>query len=177
MSVEQSRVFFALNPDSDTRRRLAAISAGLDAGAGSKVPPENYHLTLLFLGSVERSLLPELSAAAARIESAPFRLDIDLAGWWPGPEVLWLGPTRAPTGLQYLAERLSQQAQAMDLLTTIPVLKPHITLLRPAQDPVVLPEFKHFTWQVDAFCLMESISQPEGVRYQILENWPLSTPA
>ena len=177
MTVEQSRIFFALNPDTGTRQRLEAISAGLDANASSKVPPENYHLTLLFLGSVKRSLLPELMAAAAQIESAPFRLDIDLAGWWPKPEILWLGPTLAPNALQYLAEQLSRQAQAMGLLTTVSILKPHITLLRHAKAPLALPEFEGFSWPVDSFCLMESISQPDGVRYQILESWPLSTPA
>ena len=177
MTVEQSRIFFALNPDSVTRHRLEAISAGLDAHARSKVPPENYHLTLLFLGSVKRSLLPELLAAAAQIESAPFSLDIDQAGWWPKPKILWLGPTLAPNALHSLAEQLSRQAQAMGLLTTITMLKPHITLLRHVKGPVALPEFEGFSWQVDSFCLMESISQPDGVRYQILENWPLSISA
>lgn len=173
MANDRTRVFFALNPDPDTRRQLQRVSTGISDHAGRKVPAANYHLTLLFLGSVEQSILPELVQAGSRIESAPFGLIIDQAGWWREPGVLWLGPTDSPAALLALGNQLIALAESLDLLTTIPTLRPHITLLRQVRSPVELPSFSQITWQVGSFCLMESVSRRTGVSYRVLESWPL----
>lgn len=173
MANDRARVFFALNPDLETRQQLQSVSTGISDRAGRKVPAANFHLTLLFLGSVEQSLLPELVQAGNRIESAPFVLTIDQAGWWSQPGVLWLGPTASPPALLALENQLTALAQSLDLLTTIPTLKPHITLLRQVRSSVELPSFRQINWQVGSFCLMESINQSKGVSYRILESWPL----
>lgn len=173
MASDRARVFFALNPDPDTRQQLQSVSTGISDHAGRKVPAANYHLTLLFLGSVEQTLLSELVQAGNRVESTSFGLTIDQAGCWPQPGVLWLGPTESPPALLSLEDQLTDLAQSLDLLTSIPTHKPHITLLRQVRSSVELPAFGRIHWQVRSFCLMESINQPKGISYRILESWPL----
>ncbi len=56
------RLFFALWPDPPTRTALAMLVDGLPLVGGRRVPAENLHLTLAFLGNVD-----EGAAAAARV--------------------------------------------------------------------------------------------------------------
>jgi 2'-5' RNA ligase len=51
--------------------------------------------------------------------------------------------------------------------------QPHLTLFRKVnQLPRDLPE-PDFDWPISDFRLVESLTHPEGVRYQSLQSWPL----
>jgi len=51
----------------------------------------------------------------------------------------------------------------------------HITLARRARH---LPDVKiePITWRAEAFSLVESCSEPEGVLYRVIKQWPLIKP-
>jgi 2'-5' RNA ligase len=70
------RLFVALDLPPLVKAQLAALSGGIP---GAKwIPPENYHLTLRFIGEIEPWLAEEVDAALAAIR-AP-RFDLALAG-------------------------------------------------------------------------------------------------
>ena len=70
----------------------------LHINTGRRVPPENFHITLVFLGNVEEQAIAALTGAAEGMGIPGFRLQINHGGWWKRAKVAWLAPayTRAP---------------------------------------------------------------------------------
>lgn len=102
------------------------------------VPPESYHLTLRFLGSVEADGAEALatSAAAAVAPLAPFSARLGALGAFPTsrrPRVVVLGVT--PEGpLRFLAARLEEVAVAAGLSPEARPFRAHLTLGRVRRD-------------------------------------------
>ena len=90
------RLFFALWPDNAVRGRLAEVAGLLPMNTGRRVPPDNFHITLVFLGNVQEQVVPELDAAAERLRQPGFSLQIDRCGWWNRAKVAWLAPAYHP---------------------------------------------------------------------------------
>lgn len=70
------RLFVALPLPEALREQLSDLAGGLPGARW--VPPENYHLTLRFIGEVEGWRADELDEALAGIRARPF--DLQLAG-------------------------------------------------------------------------------------------------
>ncbi len=70
------RLFAALEIPRDAAMRLSMLRGGLPGARW--VEPENYHLTLFFLGDIDARLADEAVAALDRVEAAPF--DLTLSG-------------------------------------------------------------------------------------------------
>ena len=96
---EQLRLFVAVMLPAEARETIARLIHALRAADVSGlrlVDPEGVHLTLKFLGNVDRSLLPTLTDAldAAGDGAAPFALQLSGVGAFPerrSPRVLWAG--------------------------------------------------------------------------------------
>ena len=75
MRAERARVFFALWPDAPVRDALSQAGAVAQAECGGKATPsDKIHLTLVFIGDVERSSIAALRECADRVEAEPFEL-------------------------------------------------------------------------------------------------------
>src|SRR5262245_57348130 len=73
MSSEHAlrRLFFALWPDSEMQAALAEVTRRWVSGIGGKpIPPENFHFTLAFLGSMDERRVPELEPIAESVAAA-----------------------------------------------------------------------------------------------------------
>jgi RNA 2',3'-cyclic 3'-phosphodiesterase len=65
------RLFFALWPDATMQSALGeATRAIVSSSDGAPVPPQNFHFTLAFLGSVPESRIADLTPIAARVALA-----------------------------------------------------------------------------------------------------------
>ena len=146
-------VGLALGPELG-ERALAPVQALLDPGAWRLGRAEGLHVTLAFLGDVERGLLPGLSAALAReLAGAPApRLVLDRAGAFPRPgaeRVLWLGLREEPEGAGRLAELARRAAVAARAAGAAPredagrPFHPHVTVARPRRPPGRAPAAFH----------------------------------
>lgn len=182
-----SRLFFALWPDDKTRGALAGLCQAISAKGFKWVRPDNLHVTLVFLGGVDKETGVLLGKSVAEVAAQAFTLTFDRLSYWSKPKVLCLTTPQpaqdgfmdekgAMAGAKMLVGSLTAVAAQLGLPTDPRPYIPHITLARHA---LYLPkvEVEPIVWQADAFCLMESCSGPDGVRYNVLQQWPLLKPA
>lgn len=128
------RLFLAVALDDDTRHALAAhLDAHLDAPLpGSKVPPENWHVTLRFLGKMDDVQHDVLVAHfAEHLDVDRFRLRFGGLGAFPRPRkatVAWLA-VAAPE-LDRLAGLAEEAAITAGCMPEERPFHPHLTLAR-----------------------------------------------
>ncbi|WP_153109092.1 RNA 2',3'-cyclic phosphodiesterase [Propionivibrio limicola] len=174
------RLFFALWPPADARRRLAAgATSGARLLGGRATRVETIHLTLVFLGEVAEAQLPLVLAAGERVRSAPFELRIDQLGYWRHNRLLWAGCTTMPPELQSLVDDLRQALTEAGIAFDDAKRRfvPHVTLVRKVPEARVagsLPVIKPILWSCARFALVESQLTEHGSVYRMLKEWPLA---
>ena len=138
------------------------------------MPPENLHVTLVFLGDINPRQQMQLSQGAETIQTGPFSLNLNQMGYWPKQQIAFLGADAIPDELQDLVSQLKSLVRKTGLRVEQRAYQPHITLARrceqPPATPILSPAFDlHF----DSFDLVESQRHKTGARYQSLNAWPL----
>ena len=151
------RIFVALDLDDDVRYGLAAHLAEWLPLPGSAPPPANWHITLRFIGKIDR---PGYETLLARLDGAalggPFALGFGGLGAFPRPgraTVLWLGTAAGSDDLQGLAAGVESAVVEAGLVPEERPFHPHLTLsrIRPRQDVRALIE------AVPAFPLQQAV--------------------
>lgn len=138
-------------------------------------PPENFHVTLAFLGDVTSRQLDPLVEQLDRVSGTPFGLSIDEVGYFPRPGILWVGPAETPRPLAQLARDVQAAARRAGLQVEKRTFRPHITLARRCDSPPPLSARPPaFDVQFDDFALFESVSGRRGVHYEVVARWPLA---
>ena len=166
------------------RRQISACQQSLSfhnasARCAQPVKPENLHLTLHFLGAVADDQMDALRSRLAKVEQTRFELQLQGFGYFVAPRIVWLGLNTTPSSLlQLIASLEGAVAEALPgLKHSADNFIAHISLCKNA---AVLPESTSCApihWAVDEFALVESINTAEGVVYQVLQRWPLISPA
>jgi len=169
----------------NTERLFVSLSlppAGKDALAGlqEKLPgvawgaPEQFHLTMRFLGDVETSLAVRIEDALAAIRVEPFLLPLGGVGRFPprGPvRVLWASVGRGHTRLHQLRKKIDDAALAAGWRGELRNFDPHITLGRVEDDaePETIDQwlkshrdFEGPIFRINTFELMASELRPGG---------------
>ena len=178
---EVQRLFFALWPDAAVRRAIAAATRQLEAGCrigGRPLAPARYHLTLQFLGDFDpqaQSVIDAAIVAADDVRMRCFELQLDRSGSFGGRRVGWLGPARAPAGLQDLSTALGQALDRHGVPREGegpgPWI-PHVTVLRGMHRSLPALDVPPLAWAVDGFVLVRST--PGGAGYDVLQHWALA---
>ena len=173
----RQRLFFALWPDDSVRQSLASIASKSLKRRGRKVPAENLHLTLAFLGYVSPEVRGRVESMADGITAAPFTLEFTHLGVWPRPRVIWSGCEQTPLALTALVDALRRGLKACGVKPEVRPYRVHLTLARKAS---VAPDFGEahapVSWSVEGFHLVESKTLSSGAEYKILRSWPLRGP-
>lgn len=174
----QSRVFFALWPTPELRRRLHRETRRLHHLLdGRPTRPDTLHLTLVFIGTVDNRRLPELAAVASRIRCAAFDLRFDQVDCWRHNRIAHLGTARPPMALLDLVAQLSGHLKAAGVVFDERAYTPHITLVRKADcsrmDRNENPAPEPIDWFARDFVLVRSSLRPDGAHYEQLGRWPL----
>lgn len=159
------RLFVALRPPRAARDELAsAIAALLEATPELRwIRPENWHLTLAFLGAVEQPtadrLLESLERVAVRY--GPLQLSLAGAGRF-GQQVLWAGIAGDREPLGRLADSVRAGARCAGIEAEARPYRGHLTLARGApgvdlRTPVArLRGFTGSPWTAAELHLVES---------------------
>lgn len=177
------RLFVAIRPPEDVRDLL--IDAMDDSPALRWVGDEQLHLTLRFIGEVERPAANDVAAALDRIRSPAFDLRVNGVGKFEKRNggALWAGvePKAPVAGLAAKVERALQQA---GLDPEHRAFSPHITLARwnrrnsEAVDAFLTrnADLRSEPFQVDRFILFESKLSRHGAHYEVVAEFPLDAP-
>lgn len=169
MSTEHSRLFVTLWPDEQVRADLRAYRNAWEwPRAAAAMHADRLHLTLHFLGSQPRELLPALADALA-VPFTPFDLDLGSPDVWRHGSAV-LEPRTAPEALLALHATLGQALQSVGITPEERPFRPHVTLGRHASGAVPPHRNPHIDWHVTGFALVESI--PDHGGYTILRSYP-----
>lgn len=174
MTNETERLFFALWPDEPVRARLGHLARKLVHKNGRPVAAENLHITLVFLGSVTAARRACVEAVAGGIQGKGFRLTLDRIGHWPKPRILWAGPSDTPAELLALVRDLSEGLRSCDFTPEARPYQAHLTLARKVSRARPGLTMDPVAWDINRFCLVRSLTLPEGVKYEVLASWPLA---
>lgn len=172
---DTQRLFFALWPNEPVREQIDLLARQHVHKNGKRTRRENHHITLVFLGSVEAERRACLEESASGVVAAPFELALDRFGYWMRPRILWLGASHMPAALLDLVAQLNTGMQACGLSPETRPFQAHVTLARKlSRGPSSSPQVATVLWPISTFCLIESLLTPEGSRYQVLREWPLT---
>ena len=170
---EVQRLFFALWPDAALQ---SCIHTALEPIVGAHVQPTpvaDLHITLVFLGSTPQAQRHCYEQVAASMSVAPFELSLQHIGHWPKPRILWLGPDTQPDALLALVQSLNNGLQACGYTPETRPYQAHMTLARKVSRSLSQARIEPIRWHVDHFALVASRTESTGVRYRVLETWPL----
>ena len=166
------RLFFALWPPPEAARELSAWARVVQAGCGGKATSEpNIHLTLAFLGEVDRV---KAGAAGREVGAARFDFPVDAARYWTHNRIVWVGPQHMPDALADLARQLHAALAKVGFALEDRPFAAHVTLLRKAGKPGTLPALPPVAWPVDEFLLVRSRPASAGSEYEAIERFPLA---
>ena len=127
---------------------------------GTIVPPENFHLTLAFLGEVEQKRLNNIKSAMNKIESKPFSIYLNgkISSFKRSREkekIYFLQCDRSED-LESLERHLTQNLKDCDFKLEDRAFKAHITLFRRAYAKENLGSYDGFKEKVNEIVLMLS---------------------
>jgi 2'-5' RNA ligase len=184
------RLFLSLQPQPELIQRLLEVQAALpgDSWTLKTVPPEQFHLTLHFLGETPERLLEdlgkELGACANRFR--PFDLACGGLGafpHWEDPRVLWIGVHDRAGKLKELFEATKKILNSYRLFKLNEDFQPHLSLARvtdlktswdPAKIQGLLSQWEHLgKLAVEGFHLTQSHLGPGGAKHEVLKEFKL----
>lgn len=173
MGPGTQRLFFALWPDDRVRRALGELAERGGLRHGRRVPLENLHITLVFLGAVTPEQRACVESVAGTLRVPAFLLTLDRTGWWRRPQVFWAGASEVPPPLLTLVDGLRSGCQGCGFPPEERPFAAHATLARKVAGPPRGDAPGALAWPVEAFSLVESHLAPEGSVYRVLRTWPL----
>lgn len=176
MSGASARLFFAAWPGRDLQEALGGIALDLQRECGGRaVPARNIHLTLVFLGDVERDRLGRFQDIAAAIPAPrAMELSVDRVGYWGHNRIVWAGVNDCPAALPELVSRLEQALLPEGIRPERRPYVPHVTLLRNALRAPAVAGLAAIAWRIARFSLLESVPRERGRTYEVLQDWPLT---
>jgi 2'-5' RNA ligase len=178
------RLFTGLEVPSDIARSLSTLRGGLPGARW--VDPENYHITLRFIGDVDDDIAHEVASLLGRVKRGPFELRLDgvtsFGGKKPRAVVATVSPSPALMEAQAEQERLMQR---IGLEPEGRKYTPHVTLarLRAASSRDVADYlsarglFGTPPFQVSRFVLFSSRASVGGGPYVVEASYPLRAAA
>ncbi|MGE0844734.1 MAG: RNA 2',3'-cyclic phosphodiesterase [Flavobacteriaceae bacterium] len=174
------RLFTGIEIPEATRRAISQLRAGVPGARW--IDPENYHLTLRFVGDVDRRMAQEIAEALDRVERPAFDISFGSVGAFGGnrPHALWAGVRASPELMDLQAEQ-ERLMQRIGLPAEGRKYQPHVTIarLRGASLPDVARyldtygDFRAEPLTVGRFVLFSARQFEGGGPYLVEEAFPL----
>ena len=173
------RLFVAIRPPSEVRAWLLRRMGGV--GGARWQSEDQLHLTLRFIGEVERPTAEDVATALASVRVAPFEAEPSGIGAFEHrgrPEALWAG-VEPQKPLKALHSKVDLACVRAGLEPERRSYLPHITLARLGRDCGSVAGLleqeggaRGPTFSVDGFGLFESRRGPDGATYSLIEHYP-----
>lgn len=166
------RLFFGIYPDLPANQLLQRIQAQT-ACAGKPTAPQNFHVTLIFVGEREDAELGRIERAAASVSVPPFTLRLEHYDVFKRIGLLACVPARTPVELLSLHKRLLGALRECGVHIRSR-LYPHLTLFRKIEGVPAERELPAAVeWRVASFALVESSLRPDKAHYRIVREYKL----
>ncbi|MFY0693367.1 MAG: RNA 2',3'-cyclic phosphodiesterase [Paracoccaceae bacterium] len=179
------RVFVAIDIPETIRAEITALQSAIPVGR--RVPAENLHLTLRFLGEQPERAVEEAHEALSGLQAAPFQLQLAGVGSFGSrsPQVIYadLAPS---SELAELERRITRALRQAGLAFPRQRFRPHVTLVRlpkivagveleRIRDSLAdQAAFRGSVFEVHSFALYRSTLSPRGALHELLASYPLS---
>ena len=168
------RLFVALALPASVQAALAAWGSAAAPPGMRRLPPENLHVTLAFLGSRSESDA-DLVAGVVRAVARPVgELAVDRALWLPPkrPGVLSAALRAGPALAALHADLVAALTDAIGFEPERRPLRPHVTVARArGREPLRSTELERppqLSFEPEALVLYRSHTGPGGARYEPL---------
>lgn len=174
------RLFVAIRPPRAARERLLALMQGI---RGARWQDDTQlHLTLRFIGEVDRHCAEDIAAVLGQIRFPAFEIAVEGADSFEKkgrPSALWVGVAPRPP-LQKLRNKIESALRTLGLEPDHRIFLPHITIARlnASSGPVggFIADHAALTgpvFTVAHFDLFESTLSRAGAHYEIIARYPL----
>lgn len=171
-----ARLFFAAWPAAELQEKLGSLAQELKRECGGRATAaSNIHLTLAFLGDVERSRVARFESIAASIKARRFDLLVEHVEYWQHNRIVWGGVNESPDALHALVNDLGSALAPEGFRPERRPYVPHITLLRNARRAPLASAIAPVGWPVSRLALVESARSESGRAYEVLREWPLGS--
>lgn len=143
---------------------------------GRVSPPENWHITIRFLDTVDRVTYERFLSGLDPLPETAFPIALDGFGAFPNPRkatVFWAGVGRGSRELEVLNETAEEAAVSAGLLPEERPFHPHLTLSRvrpPADVRRLVEEELSLSWRCDRLIVYRSHLGRGGARYEPLDS-------
>ena len=174
------RLFVAIRPPETVREQLLDLMEGMP---GMRWQDDGQlHLTLRFIGEVERPVAEDLTAALRHVHFDRFSIALESVGKFEKHRngALWAG-VQPKEQLKALNAKVERACQSAGLEPERRAYYPHITLARWKGRAARLDGFleRHSgltsePWEAREFILYESHLGRNGAHYEAIERFPLS---
>jgi len=173
------RLFVAIRPPAAVRTLLRAIMHGVRGARWQD--DDQLHLTLRFIGEVDRHLAEDIAAALGTVHHPPFTIALNGIGSFEkrGGGALWAGVTPHDE-LKALHKKIDQACQRIGVEPDTRAYLPHITIARTGRSAGPIDALVEASgvlasaqFMVDTFYLYESDLTPSGAIYSIIARYPL----
>jgi len=174
------RLFVAIRPPEAVRARLLAAMGGV--GGARWQSEDQLHLTLRFIGEVDRHRAEDVHAALGGVHHPAFEIALAGVGSFDRrgePTTLWAG-VAPQEPLKTLHNKVDQAIARVGIEPDRRTFAPHITLARLPRGARPVGSFLQDSGRlasppfgVEDFCLYESRLTPEGAVYSIVERYSL----
>jgi 2'-5' RNA ligase len=162
------RLFVSLRP---SRQAVAHLTAALSGRRSS--PPDQWHVTLAFLGEVAHPEVLYDGLRAAAGTTPPFELHLAGGGAFTGPRAVWTGLAGDLDGLGALASEVHQACRDAGVSLAQRRFRPHLTVGKTGRiDPALLNSYTGPPWRVHDVELVHSVLGKQ-VTHTVLERFPL----
>lgn len=174
------RAFFGLPLPEERRQALSAYVAACAAMAPEFrwVPPANLHLTVRFIGGIDRVAADDIADRLAGAGLRAFGISVGGLGTFKRGRlvrVVWLGLTAGVEPARGLAAQVEEACVSAGLEAEERPLQPHLTLARARARPgAVLPRLPDPPllppWKANELILYASHLSPQGAVYEALRT-------
>ena len=172
------RLFYALWPDVHIAKHLARAAAAVPlAGDARRVPCDNFHVTLAFIGEVAASQLPALRWIGSAQRALECSITFDGYEYWSEPQVVAAVVRECPAALIELSAALHRSLSRSGVPPRVErpprPLRAHVTLARKVAQAPVLQALSPIQWNVRSFSLVSSDTRGAHSVYTVVDTWPL----
>ncbi len=175
------RLFTALQLPNSVATQLSWLQSGLPGARW--IDRENFHITLRFIGDVEKPVACELADALERVKASTFMLQLEDLNAFGGakPHSLYAGVRRSNELMDMQAEQERICQHVVGLPAESRKYKPHVTVakVRGASEADLATyltargAFQSIAFEVDRFVLMSSRDSVGGGPYIVEESYQL----